>query len=74
MDFFCGGQGHVFHKHLVVLLKVHVVLLNHIAARSYRLCLCSYYIYIIFMCLDCVLSIKIIEMVVFLLKIQGYAQ
>ena len=33
----------VFHKHLVVLLKVHVVLLNHIAARSYRLCLCSYY-------------------------------
>ena len=33
----------MFHKHLVILLKVHVVLLKHIAARSYRLCLCSYY-------------------------------
>ena len=32
------------------------------------------YIYIIFMCLDCILSITIIEMIVFLLKIQLYAQ
>ena len=32
------------------------------------------YIYIIFMCLDCVLSITSIEMVVFLLKIKRYAQ
>ena len=32
------------------------------------------YIYIIFMCLDFVLSIVIMEMAVFLLKIQRYAQ
>ena len=32
------------------------------------------YIYIIFMCLDFVLSIVILEMAVFLLKIQQYAQ
>ena len=32
------------------------------------------YIYIIFMCFDFVLSIVIMEMAVFLLKIQRYAQ
>ena len=51
-----------------------MIYIYFIAALSHRQRLNSYYIYIIFMCLDFVLSIVIMEMAVFLLKIQRYAQ